>query len=66
MLSELTPQQQEVINLRFGMNDGNPLSLAKVGQRMGISRERVRQLEQQALKHLRRRKASINGYLAAS
>ena len=66
MLSELTPQQQEVINLRFGLADGNPLSLAKVGQRMSISRERVRQLEQQALKHLRRRKASINGYLAAS
>ncbi len=66
MLSELTPQQQEVINLRFGLGDGTPLSLAKVGQRMGISRERVRQLEQQALKHLRRRKASINGYLAAS
>ncbi|MEO0708103.1 MAG: RNA polymerase sigma factor, RpoD/SigA family [Cyanobacteria bacterium J06649_5] len=66
MLSELTTQQQEVINLRFGLGDGNPLSLAKVGQRMGISRERVRQLEQQALKHLRRRKASINGYLAAS
>ncbi len=65
MLSELTSQQQEVINLRFGLADGNPLSLAKVGQRMGISRERVRQLEQQALKHLRRRKASINGYLAA-
>ncbi len=66
MLSELTPQQQEVINLRFGLGDGTPLSLAKVGQRMGISRERVRQLEQQALKHLRRRKASVNGYLAAS
>ncbi len=66
MLLELTTQQQEVINLRFGLADGNPLSLAKVGQRMGISRERVRQLEQQALKHLRRRKASINGYLAAS
>ena len=66
MIAELTPQQQEVINLRFGLGDGNPLSLAKVGQRMGISRERVRQLEQQALKHMRRRKAAINGYLAAS
>ncbi len=66
MLSELTPQQQEVINLRFGLGDGDPLSLAKVGQRMGISRERVRQLEQQALKHLRRRKSTVNGYLAAS
>ena len=66
MLLELTTQQQEVINLRFGLADGNPLPQAKVGQRMGISRERVRQLEQQALKHLRRRKATINGYLAAS
>ncbi|MBE9077900.1 RNA polymerase sigma factor, RpoD/SigA family [Romeria aff. gracilis LEGE 07310] len=66
MLSELTPQQQEVITLRFGLDDGNQLSLAKVGQRMSISRERVRQLEQQALKHLRRRKANMNGYLAAS
>ncbi|MFE4105366.1 RNA polymerase sigma factor, RpoD/SigA family [Almyronema epifaneia] len=65
MLSELTPQQQEVITLRFGLNDGNELSLAKVGQRMSISRERVRQLEQQALKHLRRRKSNIQGYLAS-
>lgn len=65
MLTELTPQQKEVINLRFGLIDGTQLSLAKVGQRMGISRERVRQLEQQALKHLRRRKATFQGYLAA-
>lgn len=66
MLAELTPQQKEVILLRFGLDDGNQLSLAKVGQRMSISRERVRQLEQQALKHLRRRKANFQGYLAAS
>ena len=65
MLTELTPQQKEVINLRFGLTDGTQLSLAKVGQHMGISRERVRQLEQQALKHLRRRKATFQGYLAA-
>lgn len=65
MLSELTPQQREVIVLRFGLQDGNELSLAKVGQRMNISRERVRQLERQALDHLRRRKANIRGYLAS-
>ncbi len=65
MLTELTPQQKEVINLRFGLTDGTQLSLAKVGQRMGISRERVRQLEQQALKHLRRRKSTFQGYLGA-
>ena len=65
LLSELTPQQKEVITLRYGLDDGNELSLAKVGNRMNISRERVRQLEQQALKHLRRRKSAMRGYLAS-
>ncbi|MCG8368346.1 MAG: RNA polymerase sigma factor, RpoD/SigA family [Pseudanabaenales cyanobacterium] len=65
LMADLTPQQQEVITLRFGLEDGNELSLAKVGQRMNISRERVRQLEQQALKHLRRRKSNMHGYLAS-
>lgn len=65
LLSELTPQQREVLTLRFGLNDGKELSLAKVGQRMSISRERVRQLERQALDHLRRRKATVRGYLAS-
>jgi len=49
LLAELTPQQREVITLRFGLTDGKELSLAKIGQRMNISRERVRQLEHQAL-----------------
>ena len=66
MLSELPLQQQEIISLRFGLNDGVQLSLVKVGARMGISRERVRQLEGQALKSLRRKKAKIQGYLTAS
>ncbi len=65
LLAELTPQQREVLILRFGLTDGKELSLAKVGQRMSISRERVRQLERQALDHLRRRKASVQGYLAS-
>ncbi|MEM0980548.1 MAG: RNA polymerase sigma factor, RpoD/SigA family [Cyanobacteria bacterium P01_H01_bin.58] len=65
LLAELTPQQQEVISLRYGLNDGNELSLAKVGNRLNISRERVRQLEQQALKHLRRRKGNVRAYLAS-
>ena len=34
LLADLTPQQQEVITLRYGLEDGNELSLAKVGQRM--------------------------------
>ncbi|MBN3906288.1 MAG: RNA polymerase sigma factor, RpoD/SigA family [Nostoc sp. NMS1] len=54
LLSNLTRQQQEVLNLHFGLTDGNELSLEQIGQRMGISRERVRQIEKQALKLLHR------------
>ena len=66
LISDLTPQQQEVIILRFGLNDGKELSLAKIGKRMNLSRERVRQLERQALTHLRRRRSQIREYIAAS
>jgi RNA polymerase nonessential primary-like sigma factor len=66
LMSELTPQQREVISLRFGLEDGHELSLAKIGQRMSLSRERVRQLEHQALAHLRRRKGNVREYIIAS
>ncbi|PSP18621.1 MAG: RNA polymerase sigma factor, RpoD/SigA family [Cyanobacteria bacterium QS_8_64_29] len=66
LLSELTPQQREVLSLRFGLKDGNELSLAKVGQQLNLSRERVRQLEHQALAQLRKRRANIQEYIAAS
>ena len=65
LLAELTPQQKEVISLRYGLEDGKELSLAKIGQRLNISRERVRQLEHQALAHLRRRKSNVRDYLAS-
>ncbi|BAQ64056.1 RNA polymerase sigma factor, RpoD/SigA family [Geminocystis sp. NIES-3709] len=66
LLGELTPQQQQVVKLRFGLEDGKELSLAKIGQRMNISRERVRQLEQQALAHLRKKRSSVKEYIVAS
>jgi len=65
LLAELTPQQREVLTLRFGLEDGNELSLAKVGQRLNLSRERVRQLEHQALAQLRRRQANVREYVAS-
>jgi len=65
LISELTPQQQQVIALRFGLEDGKELSLAKVGERLNISRERVRQLEHQALSHLRRRHTHVRDYVAS-
>ncbi|MFN5514234.1 MAG: RNA polymerase sigma factor, RpoD/SigA family [Cyanobacteriota bacterium] len=66
LLAELTPQQQAVLTLRFGLEDGKELSLAKIGQRLNISRERVRQLEHQAMAHLRRQQGNMVEYLAAS
>lgn len=65
LMAELTPQQREVLALRFGLEDGNELSLAKVGQRLNLSRERVRQLEHQALAQLRRRHANVREYIAS-
>ena len=65
LLDRLTPQQRQVIVLRFGLDDGKELSLAKVGARLNLSRERVRQLEHQALSYLRRRQAEIREYLAS-
>lgn len=65
LMTDLTPQQREVLSLRYGLRDGHELSLAKVGDRLNLSRERVRQLERQALDHLRRRKANVREYIAS-
>ncbi len=65
LLADLTQPQRQVLILRYGLEDGNELSLAKVGERMDISRERVRQLERQALDQLRRRKAVVREYVAS-
>jgi RNA polymerase nonessential primary-like sigma factor len=65
LISELTPQQRRVIILRYGLEDGNPLSLAKIGEQLSLSRERVRQLEQQALNQLRKRRARVQEYIAS-
>jgi RNA polymerase nonessential primary-like sigma factor len=65
LLGELTPQQREVLTLRFGLQNGKELSLAKVGEQLSLSRERVRQLERQALDQLRRRQLDARQYLAS-
>ncbi|MCU0535638.1 MAG: RNA polymerase sigma factor, RpoD/SigA family [Hydrococcus sp. Prado102] len=65
LMADLTPQQREVLALRFGLSDGQPLTLAKIGVRLNISRERVRQIEREALSKLRQRKATIREYLAS-
>jgi RNA polymerase nonessential primary-like sigma factor len=65
ILSKLPTQQREILTLRFGLADGNELSLAQTGQRMGISRERVRQSEQQAFSFLRRYEFEARSYLVS-
>ncbi len=65
LMEDLTPQQKEVLALRFGLADGKPLTLAKIGSILNISRERVRQIEREALAKLRKLKANIREYLAS-
>jgi RNA polymerase nonessential primary-like sigma factor len=52
-LSNLTSQEREVVILRFGIDDGTSLSLAEIGRRLELSRERIRQIERKALERLR-------------
>ena len=52
LMDTLTDRQKQVLRLRFGMEDGNCYSLEKVGDLLGISRERARQIERQALNKL--------------
>lgn len=65
LMGDLTPQQQQVLRLRFGLTDGQTLTLAKIGEMLSISRERVRQIEREALTKLRKRRGDMQEYLAS-
>jgi RNA polymerase primary sigma factor len=53
-LSSLTNMEERVLRLRFGLDDDEPLTLKEIGDRMNLSRERIRQIEAQALGKLRK------------
>ena len=53
LLQQLTPRQQQVLRLRYGMEDGCVHSLEQTGQTLGISKERARQLEHAAMEKLK-------------
>jgi RNA polymerase primary sigma factor len=53
-LERLGPREQDILILRYGLRDGEPLTLEKIGERYGVTRERIRQIEMGALRKLRR------------
>jgi len=64
-LAELPARERKVLELRFGLADDQPKTLREIGEVMGLSRERVRQIESRALNKLRRshQKHSLQGFL---
>ncbi|EFV92892.1 RNA polymerase sigma factor SigB [Dietzia cinnamea P4] len=64
VLATLEEREQQVITLRFGLDDGQPRTLDQIGKRFGLSRERVRQIEREVMAKLRegRRADKLRSY----
>ncbi len=67
VLSELPPREVRILQLRYGLLDGESYTLEEVGKKMGVTRERVRQIEAQALSRLRHptHRKKLQDYLKA-
>jgi len=65
LLSTLTPREARILRLRFGLQNGRSYTLEEVGQKFGLTRERIRQIEGKALRRLRhpRRSRQLRDYL---
>ena len=65
LLADLTSRERDVIQMRFGLGDGNSYSLAEIGRALDLSRERVRQIESKALQKLRqpKRRNRVRDYM---
>ena len=65
VLATLTPREARILRLRFGLQDGRSYTLEEVGQKFGLTRERIRQIEGKALRRLRhpRRSRQLKEYL---
>jgi RNA polymerase primary sigma factor len=66
VLATLTPREARILRLRFGLRDGRSYTLEEVGQKFGLTRERIRQIEGKALRRLRhpRRSRQLKEYLS--
>ncbi len=66
VLTTLTPREARILRLRFGLLDGRSYTLEEVGQKFGLTRERIRQIEGKALRRLRhpRRSRQLKEYLS--
>ena len=65
LISSLNSQQQQILTFRFGLNETSPLTLAQIGILLNMSRERVRQIERDAICKLRKRNLNLSEYLAS-
>jgi RNA polymerase primary sigma factor len=65
LLTTLRPREERVLRMRFGLQDGYHYTLEEVGQKFGLTRERIRQIEKEALQRLRhpRRSRRLKDYL---
>ncbi len=65
VMGELSEREAEVVKLRFGIDDGHPRTLEEVGREFGVTRERIRQIENKTLAKLRHpmRSEKLRGYL---
>lgn len=64
-LQFLSPREQKILRLRFGLEDGRTYTLEEVGKEFGVTRERIRQIEAKALQKLKKHETSekLKGYL---
>jgi len=64
LLEKLTPREQKILRMRFGLEDGTTYTLEEVGKVFGVTRERVRQIQMRALEKLKeeQRRKGIEEY----